>query len=451
MTKQILHCAFAIGTQNENGLAIGWWQRGRCFAPPRLGQMSMNKVLLVFIVASGFLLFMYANSSIFNRRILPKEAGSSRTVHMSEIVASALVHQNHHLHSLAPNGTVGNEAGSEASANRLKRVKYISKGLNDTEYNVFIIYTRESQNRILHSQLELFLRSLLKYSTIELHLHIITDDQSEQSAEELIKQQIERFHRTAFYTLYDVRDCAEKISDIVHSMSPLFNYRSGSYYSDALFLLSLGMHRIVDRNMQRAILIDCDVVFRSSIRELFDQFEFFAPDQLFGLAPELTPVYRHVLSRYRMNNPHTLFGSPYYLKKVPSRDDAPLPKEGHNKNSIHSSVRQGLGYPGLNSGVVMLHLDRIRRSRLYEEIIKESTIKNMAEKYSFQGHLGDQDFYTLMGFEFPGLIYRLDCVWNRQLCTWWREHGYSDIFDSYFHCEGTVKIYHGNCNTRAPE
>ncbi|XP_058053458.1 xyloside xylosyltransferase 1 [Anopheles bellator] len=407
--------------------------------------MSMNKALVVFIAASGLLLFIYANSSsVFNRHLLPKEPPSTGGV------AAAVHHQQHH-HGQHPsqrnnsavatsNGLVAtNEA---APPSKLKRVKYIAKGTNGTEYNIFLIYTKESQNLILHSQLELFLRSLLKYSTIELHLHIITDEQSERSAEELIRQQIERFQRTAFYTLYDVRDCAEKVSDIVRNMMPLFNYRSGSYYSDALFLLSLGLHRIVDQRMRHAILIDCDVVFRASVKELFDQFESFSPDQMFGLAPELTPVYRHVLSRYRLNNPHTLFGSPYYLDK-PLRAAAPSGGVG-DKRTRH-------GYPGLNSGVVMLHLDRIRRSRLYEEIIKESTVKSMAEKYSFQGHLGDQDFYTLMGFEFPGLIYRLDCVWNRQLCTWWREHGYSDIFDSYFHCEGTIKIYHGNCNTRAPE
>lgn len=49
----------------------------------------------------------------------------------------------------------------------------------------------------------------------------------------------------------------------------------GSYYSDALFYLSLGLHRIVDPFMGRAILIDCDVVFRSDVKRLFDEFERF--------------------------------------------------------------------------------------------------------------------------------------------------------------------------------
>jgi hypothetical protein len=106
-------------------------------------------------------------------------------------------------------------------------------------------------------------------------------------------------------------------------------------------------------------------------------------------------------------------------------------------NSSHtveySSTKHG--YPGLNSGIILMDFDRIRKSRLYEESLKAENIKRIIEKYSFRGHLGDQDFYTILGYEFPDLIYHLDCVWNRQLCTWWKNHGYSDIFDNYFHCK----------------
>ncbi|XP_011844353.1 PREDICTED: xyloside xylosyltransferase 1 isoform X3 [Mandrillus leucophaeus] len=75
----------------------------------------------------------------------------------------------------------------------------------------------------------------------------------------------------------------------------------------------------------------------------------------------------------------------------------------------------------------------------------------LADKYHFRGHLGDQDFFTMIGMEHPRLFHVLDCTWNRQLCTWWRDHGYSDVFEAYFRCEGHVKIYHGNCNTPIPE
>jgi hypothetical protein len=52
--------------------------------------------------------------------------------------------------------------------------------------------------------------------------------------------------------------------------------------------------------------------------------------------------------------------------------------------------------------------------------------------------------------EHPDLVHLLPCVWNRQLCTWWRDHGYRDVFDAFAYCNGAVKLYHGNCNTPIP-
>ena len=55
-------------------------------------------------------------------------------------------------------------------------------------------------------------------------------------------------------------------------------------------------------------------------------------------------------------------------------------------------------------------------------------VKKLGEKYNFRGHLGDQGFYTLLSFEHPELFYVLPCSWNRQLCVWWKNHGYKEIF-----------------------
>lgn len=208
----------------------------------------------------------------------------------------------------------------------------------------------------------------------------------------------------------------------------------GSYYSDALFYLSLGLHRIADPKMRRGILLDCDVVFRADAKLLFDQFRHFGEENLFGLAPELTPVYRHILYRYRAQHPDTSLGAPYY----PFAEDRAPGRVRH-------------GYPGLNSGVVLLDFGRMRASSFYAEILEPEQVQRLVQKYRFRGHLGDQDFYTVLGYEFPSLVYRLDCAWNRQLCLWWKDHGYSDVFDTYFHCEGRIRVYHGNCNSRIPE
>lgn len=152
----------------------------------------------------------------------------------------------------------------------IKRVKYVPR-INETEYNIFLIYTK--QNYLLKMKFELFIKSLLKYSSIKLHLHIISDGKSEHFAEEILKRLINQYKRIVFYTLYSVDDCAAKISDISRIMMPYFSSHPGSYYSDALFYLSLGLHRIVDVKMRRAILIDCDVVFRTDVKRLFDEFD----------------------------------------------------------------------------------------------------------------------------------------------------------------------------------
>ena len=136
----------------------------------------------------------------------------------------------------------------------------------------------------------------------------------------------------------------------------------------------------------------------------------------------LFPLPRHTFWQFRHENPKTRVGGP--------------PPEG---------------LPGFNSGVVLLNLEAMRQSPLYGRLLEPAHVQQLADKYHFRGHLGDQDFFTMIGMEHPELFHVLDCTWNRQLCTWWRDHGYSDVFDAYFRCEGHVKIYHGNCNTPIPE
>lgn len=103
------------------------------------------------------------------------------------------------------------------------------------------------------------------------------------------------------------------------------------------------------------------------------------------------------------------------------------------------------------SGVMLLHLDKMRRSELYNSLINEQTLTELTEKFKFKGHLGDQDFFTLISMEYERLFYILPCGWNRQLCSWWRDHGYESVFTLYYDCAGPVHILHGNCNTNIPD
>lgn len=157
----------------------------------------------------------------------------------------------------------------------------------------------------------------------------------------------------------------------------------------------------------------------------------FGNETLFGLAPELTPVYRHVLYSYKLQH-NTSLGDYYH--------------DYNTTSGIHPR-----GFQGYNSGVILFNLSAIRKSNYYNKVLSKDYVDKLATKYNFKGHLGDQDFYTLLGFEEPQLFHTLNCGLNRQLCTWWRDHGYKDIFYNYFKCKHRVIVLHGNCNTRIPK
>lgn len=76
---------------------------------------------------------------------------------------------------------------------------------------------------------------------------------------------------------------------------------------------------------------------------------------LLGLAPELSPVYQHVLYLYRSRHSGTKFGSP---------------------------LSSG-GFPGLNSGVILFYFNRIRESTLYHSLTSKEAVERLMKKYSF--------------------------------------------------------------------
>lgn len=201
-------------------------------------------------------------------------------------------------------------------------------------------------------------------------------------------------------------------------------FKSGdpnSYYNDPLFFVSTAIHHVLPQNMMRIICLDSDLFFRADIRELFAEFDVFKSSTIFGLAREQQPVYRHVFHMFRDRNPGTKVGGP--------------PPDG---------------LTGFNSGIILINLHNMRGSKLYKKLLHGSAVKEIANKYTFQGHLGDQDFYSLLCLDYPELFHVLPCSWNRQLCTWWRDHGYGEVFESYYNCSDPIHVYHGNCGTNMP-
>lgn len=188
-------------------------------------------------------------------------------------------------------------------------------------------------------------------------------------------------------------------------------------FDDPIFFLSTALHRLLPADVHRVVKLDLDILVRVSLTELHREFRHFLSGEVIGLAPDLQPVYYHLLEPYRRANPGAVAGE--------------------------------AGQQGFNAGVALYDLDAMRRSRIYNEALEPTAIDALAVKYGFRGHLGDQDFYTLLGFEHPGLFHHLDCTWNRQLCSWWQTVRPA-VFEQFHACPGEPRILHGNCNTAIP-
>jgi lipopolysaccharide biosynthesis glycosyltransferase len=303
--------------------------------------------------------------------------------------------------------------------------------------NIVFTVKNLSTNERLKLNFLTMITSLFQHTSIDnLHLHVIGDSDSQQFVDETL-QHLNYNHqviKTLFFIIenfsflktnkLNIDDLASKYEEVI---SPLIQHFSSShdYYKDPLFFLSPFLYRILPENITRVIMLDIDLRFDNDIKELYKFFDEFHPNQIIGIARENQPVYRHLLWLYRQENPETNIGNP-----------------------------PPYGLTGFNSGVLLLDLNKIRQSILFNNYLeKPYLIKELKTKYHFDHpHLGDQDFYSLLSFEHQDLFFILPCYWNRQLCTWWKGKGYDDVWENYFQCnnEQNISLYHGNCNTEIP-
>lgn len=296
----------------------------------------------------------------------------------------------------------------------------------DYHYHALMMFTKVDKSRSLQDKFKVAMLSMVKHARFleseVLVLHFVSDQASKELGEKMLQEFLLNATFKHEVLFHDVAALTQKLFPIVEAMQKHFSSGSGAYYSDAIFFLSVAMHRIMPESLKRIVQLDLDLKYRTNIRELFQEFHRFPPGAVIGIAREMQPVYRHTFWQYRKENPQTKVGEP--------------PPDG---------------LPGFNSGVMLLDLGAMRASLLYNQLLEPSNVAMLAEQYRFRGHLGDQDFFTMIGMEHPELFYSLACGWNRQLCTWWRDHGYGDVFQLYYQCGGPVHIHHGNCNSPIPD
>lgn len=302
-----------------------------------------------------------------------------------------------------------------------RRSSQAARSRRDAEKAIHILFILKAARRThggLEEKFKRFSTSLLSRTKSPLTLHAIVDKRSKLFVEKFTKGS----NVLVYY--YDTAVIEEKAKDHVTAFRKMFSSGPRSNYNDAIFFISPILFRLLPESVERVVVLDIDVEFRGDVADLAAQFDQFKSEQVIGLAREAQPVYRHALYRYRKHHPGTRVGEP-----PPN------------------------GLTGFNSGVMLQDLKRMRESPTctYVRLVDPSAFNHVLSKYQFKGHLGDQDFYTLLSFDHEELFYVLPCTWNRQLCQFWSRVLNKNEFMKYYRCKGNIHLYHGNCHTAIPQ
>ena len=154
-------------------------------------------------------------------------------------------------------------------------------------------------------------------------------------------------------------------------------YRHDLFYILPYYYLELPV------SMHKLILLDIDLEFSIDMLSLYKQFNQFSPTEVIGCGVTQTPFYLKYFEDYKLHHPgtHTESLSVFCFKMRELQSDTHIGGPGR--------------YQGLNTGVLLLDLQKMRESELYINTTSPDVITQLSEKYKFRGSVGDQDWLTL--------------------------------------------------------
>ena len=192
-------------------------------------------------------------------------------------------------------------------------------------------------------------------------------------------------------------------------------------YAADLFYIAPLYHRAFQA-MDKIIIMDStDIIIVSDIKDLNDEFDNLEDDAIMEIGLDMSPHYRTQLGDYY-------------------------------KTDILSELGMPGRFQGLNTGVVLFHLEKMRRSKEYNQHITPEKVTALFQHYRTKMTVGDQDWFTLLSFTEPQLFTILPCQYNAQTSMqYW--HSHKETFHDYHHCDelSKIKIFHRNGCGPKPE
>jgi len=227
----------------------------------------------------------------------------------------------------------------------------------------------------------------------------------------------------SFVNLADVIACKPEFVRALEARKS--NSDVGDKYISDLFYIG-PIYHLAFTKLEKMIMLDStDLGVVSDLKDLWSEFSELerSKDSLLAVGLDLAPHYFNQLNEYRRKWPSSKVGQPGRLQ-------------------------------GLNTGVVLYHLARMRESALYNSYLHPEAVDHLMERYHLKMSVGDQDWFTALSFAQPRLFVQLPCTFNMQTSLqYWSSH--KSMFWSYRHCEpghlARIKIFHGNGCGPKPE
>jgi len=175
-----------------------------------------------------------------------------------------------------------------------------------------------------------------------------------------------------------------------------------------MYLWKNMIHYILPEQLDRVLLLDSDIFIVAEVAQLWSMFDRFGPNQMIGMGLEQNQFYS------------SLFGSTS-------------------------------GALGLNSGVVLYDLRRLRASELYKRQLEGFASQRLPVGIPIKpertrlGYIADQTLFSFMSHPTAAgaaeLFFVLPCGWNRQLSPqYWTTPG----FLATHQCSGPCHLLHAN-------
>ncbi|CAH8837704.1 unnamed protein product [Trichobilharzia szidati] len=171
-----------------------------------------------------------------------------------------------------------------------------------------------------------------------------------------------------------------------------------THYSGIFGLSKLLIPEILPDSVEKVISLDIDLLVNSDLLELWRYFDKFNSSQMIGLVANQSPWYLRKTNRVVW--PAWCAICTCYLF---------FPHAGGQFKYIENGQRSGY-----NTGVMLLHLDRLRKFHWSEHWNR--TTKSALLRIS-HASLADQDIINTALVKYPSSIYELPCEWNVQLTS----------------------------------